>query len=121
MASVQSLWAAMCAADAINIPSAGEMREMLNNRMLDTRHNLPLSHRRAYSDYFLRPPYNDDYSYALDLIRDCKLESRVASLTRLCNPVDIWTSSSEFRAVLGAQVVVEQDDDVRLLDSTRLV
>lgn len=121
VASVQSLWAAICAADAINIPSAGEMREMLNNRMLDTRHNLPLSHRRAYSDYFLRPPYNDDYSYALDLIRDCKFESRVATLTRFCNPVDIWTSSSEFRAILGAQVVVEQDDDVRLSDSTRLV
>jgi cation diffusion facilitator CzcD-associated flavoprotein CzcO len=124
VASVQSLWAAMCVGGVVNLPSANEMRDILANRMQNTRHNFPYSHRRAYYDYFLQPPYNDDYSYALDLICDCKLENRVASSSSsswCCNPMDIWTSSSAFRAVLGAQVVVEQDDDVRLSDSTRLL
>lgn len=102
-ASVQSLWAVMCSAGLVaSLPDPDDMRRILDERKRETRRAFPKSHRRAYYDYFLRAPDNCDYSYCLDLIRDCGLEDRVASSWR--GPADAWTSSSSFAAVVGARV-----------------
>jgi hypothetical protein len=106
-ASLQSTWAALCAGGVVNVPDAEKMSKLLEDRRRDTRMRFPFSHRRGFYDYFLRPP-NCDYTYALDLIKDCGLENRMANFWR--HPVNIWTISSNFRAVIGMQIHLLKDE-----------
>jgi cation diffusion facilitator CzcD-associated flavoprotein CzcO len=117
-ANVQSLWAAFCAAGMVDLPAPAGMRCLLDERQRDTRLKLPQSHRRAFCDYFLRDP-RCEYDYALDLIRDCGLESLVASFW--CRPLNIWTASEDFGAVLGAKIVEHQVPEAEASDSTALL
>jgi len=100
-ASLQSLWAVHCEAGLVKLPEVDEMKELLDDRMRQTRHNFPYSHRRGFYDYFLRPP-RCDYSYGVDLVKDCGLENRLASFW--CHPVDIWSFTSNFSAVLAMPI-----------------
>lgn len=111
-ASLQSLWVAFCAAGIVKVPDATKMRELLEERQVDTRHRFPFSHRRGFYDYFLRPP-NCDITYGMDLVRDCGLEDRLASFWY--NPANIWTSSVDFNAVLD--MPVQPHDNMQRADS----
>mmetsp|Transcript_3330 Transcript_3330/g.8483 ORF Transcript_3330/g.8483 Transcript_3330/m.8483 type:complete len:539 (-) Transcript_3330:108-1724(-) len=106
--SLQSLWAVLCAAGVVKVPDAAEMRRNLDERKHDTRLRFPYSHRRAFYDYFLRPP-NCDYTYGLDLVRDCGLEDRLCSFW--CNPANIWTASLDFNAILALPIQNLQGSD----------
>mmetsp|Transcript_24234 Transcript_24234/g.52275 ORF Transcript_24234/g.52275 Transcript_24234/m.52275 type:complete len:531 (+) Transcript_24234:117-1709(+) len=99
--SLQSVWAACCAAGVVKVPDAKEMRQLLDERQRDTRHRFPYSHRRGFYDYFLRPP-NCDITYGKDLVRDCGFEDRLAGFW--CNPVNIWTASVDFNAILSMPI-----------------
>jgi len=92
-----TLWAVHCEACFVKLPEVDEMKELLNDRMRQTRQNFPYSHRRGFYDYFLRPP-RCDYTYGVDLVKDCGLENRLASFW--CHPADIWSFTSNFSAVL---------------------
>ena len=104
-ASLQSLWAVYCNAGIVKIPDIDEMKQLLDERMRETRMNFPFSHRRGFYDYFLRPP-RCDYTYGIDLVQDCGLEERLASFW--CNSANVWTCSSDFAAVLAMPIQPQQ-------------
>ena len=120
-ASIQSLWAMFCAAGIAQLPTRNDMEEMINTRQQNTRQLFPFSHRRAYYDYFLGET-RCDYSYTVDLLRDCKgvFDKRVASFW--CHPADMWASGSAFGAVFGAEIISDDEaNDAGATDSTSLV
>ena len=100
-ASLQSLWTIHCEAGLVKLPQVDEMKELLDDRMRQTRRNFPHSHRRGFYDYFLRPP-RCDYTYGEDLVKDCGLENRLTSFW--CHPADMWSFTSNFSAVLSMPI-----------------
>lgn len=133
-ASLQSVWAALSEAGVVKVPDAREIRQLLNERQRDSRLRFPYSHRRAYYDYFLRPP-NCDYTYGLGkyfyeaatlavpiaLFSDYKLlylgfvPPTQLDLVRDCgledrlpsfwsNPANIWTACLDFSAILAMPI-----------------
>jgi hypothetical protein len=109
-ASIQSLWAMLCAAGIAKLPTPTDMEEMISTRQQHTRQSLPFSHRRAYYDYFLAE-LSCDYSYTMDILRDCKglFDKKVASFW--CHPANIWSSGAAFGAIFGAVIISDDDSN----------
>lgn len=116
-ASLQSLWAVFCEAGIVKIPNSGEMRQSLDERQRDTRIRFPYSHRRAYVDYVLRAPRCDS-TYGLDLVQDCGLEDRLASFW--CNPANMWTSTSDFSAILAMPIQNVSREDLETISNEKM-
>lgn len=117
-ASVQSLWAMFCAAGIVQLPNLNDMEEMISTRQQNTRKLFPFSHRRAYYDYFLAGESSCDYSYTIDLLRDCKgvFDKRVASFW--CHAASIWSSGSAFGAIFGAEIISDDESNAAAATAT---
>jgi len=121
-ASIQSLWTICCAAGIAQLPPSNDMEEIISTRQQNARQSFPFSHRRAYYDFFLAGESSCDYSYTVDLLRDCKgvFDKRVASFW--CHPANIWSSGAAFGAIFGAEIITDDESNNAVAsDSTALV
>lgn len=110
LSNVQAVWAVFGAAGLLPHQEKSDtalfMSRLLKYRMDHTRTKFPASHRRAFYDWLLDVPHNCNYTYAKELLRDCG-SSRLA--TWWCQPCDIWSTTSEFKAEIGAKVLQPQN------------
>ena len=120
-ASIQSLWTMLCAAGIAKLPTPNDMEEIIITRQQNTRQSFPFSHRRAYYDFFLAGESSCDYSYTMDLLRDCKglFDNRITSFW--CHPANIWSSGAAFKTIFGAEIISDDDSNAPANDSTSLV
>ncbi|KAK1747160.1 flavin-containing monooxygenase [Skeletonema marinoi] len=120
-ASIQSLWTMFCAAGIAQLPALSDMEEMISTRQQNTRQCFHFSSTSLH-DFFLAGESSCDYSYTVDLLRDCKgfFGKRVASFW--CHPANIWSSGAAFGAIFGAEIITDDESNNAVAsDSTALV